>query len=119
MIEMADIRSSVTDVAQANGAQIAILFGSFARNTATAHSDIDLIFVEETNLPFLDRMDRYLGPLVDRLRTSVEVLVYTPEEFERMAQYPFIGQALAEGVVLYESGEVLGNVSTLARAGAS
>lgn len=89
-------------MAEANGAKLAVLFGSYARGTATTRSDVDLIFVEDTDLPFLKRIDRYFDPLVDMLRAPVETLVYTPDEFERMKLRPFITRALREGIVLYE-----------------
>lgn len=100
------IKEAVVETARENGATCALLFGSYARGTATERSDIDVIFVEETDLPFLRRLDRYLGPLVDRLHVPVEVLVYTPQEFERMKDRPFVRQALQEGIILYEHGEV-------------
>ena len=53
-------------------------------------SDVDLIFVEDTEDPFLKRIDRYFDTLVERLRTGVEVLVYTPSEFERIRERPFL-----------------------------
>ena len=96
------IREAVANVAKANGASLAILFGSYARGTATKRSDVDLIFVEETDLPFLKRLDKYIGPLVDMIGMSVEALVYTPEEFQQMKDRSFIKRALKEGVVIYE-----------------
>jgi hypothetical protein len=63
---------------------------------------VDLIFVEETSLRFLDRLTRYQDTLIDRLSTSVETLVYTPAEFQRMKDGGFIGRAVREGIVLYE-----------------
>jgi predicted nucleotidyltransferase len=97
------IRAEVARVARDNGARLAVIFGSVARGTATAHSDIDVLFVEDTADPFLKRLDRYFDPLTDRLQAAVEVLVYTPREFERMVDSPFVKQAMAEGVVAYES----------------
>ena len=96
------IREAAVRVAEANGATLAILFGSYARGTATARSDVDLIFVEDTDLPFLRRLDRYFDPLADMLRSPVETLVYTPDEFERMKERAFIKRAVEEGIVLYE-----------------
>jgi predicted nucleotidyltransferase len=96
------IRIAAAEVGRANGARLALLFGSYARGTATYRSDIDLIFVEETQDRFMDRLERYIDPLIDRLRTAVEVLVYTPEEFEQMKQAAFVGRAVREGIVLYE-----------------
>ena len=96
------IRKAVCEVAQTNGASLAVLFGSYARGTATRRSDVDVIFVEDTDARFLDRLSKYMDPLVDRLRASVEVLVYTPDEFERMRKRAFVRRALEEGIVLYE-----------------
>ena len=103
VISLDKIRQAAREVALANGAKTAILFGSYARGTATAHSDVDLIFIEETSQPFLQRLGRYIDPLVDRLGTSAEALVYTPGEFELMKSRSFISRALKEGLVLYES----------------
>ncbi|MCZ6793027.1 MAG: nucleotidyltransferase domain-containing protein [Planctomycetota bacterium] len=111
------LKKAVAPVAQANGARLALLFGSHARGTATRHSDVDLLFVEETTDPYLRRLQRYLDPLADRLGTSVEVFVYTPAEFERMKAGSFVGRAIREGIILYESGEVQGRFAPVASAG--
>ncbi len=105
MLTLEHIRKVVVELAVANHATLALLFGSFARGTATRHSDVDLIFVEETDLRFLDRIGRYFDPLVDQLKTGVEVLVYTPFEFEGMSDGLFLQKVLKEGAVLYESGK--------------
>jgi predicted nucleotidyltransferase len=105
MLQLDEIKEAASDVARANGAKLAVLFGSYARGTATERSDVDLIFVEETDKRYLDRLDGYYYQLVDRLRTPVEMFVYTPSEFERMKDQPFVARAVAEGIVLYESGE--------------
>lgn len=105
MLEIDEIRRAASDAARDNGAILAVLFGSYARGTATKRSDVDLIFVEETDLRYVDRLDRYHSRLVVQLRTPVEMFVYTPEEFERMKDRPFVARALREGVVLYEFGK--------------
>ena len=64
---------------------------------------MEVLFVEETDQPFLKRLDRYFDPLVDRLQRAVEILVFKPEEFERMSDGPFWKRVLKEGVVVYES----------------
>ncbi len=106
MLDLEHIRNEVSAIAKHNGALKAILFGSYARGTATEHSDVDLIVIEATDRPFLARADKYFDPLADRLAAAIETLVYTPEEFQRMAERGFIKQALREGIVLYESGEI-------------
>jgi predicted nucleotidyltransferase len=67
-------------------------------------SDIDLIIVKKTKKKFLERLEEfynYLNPQV-----AVDILVYTPEEFEEMKENnPFIITALKHGRVIYERKE--------------
>jgi len=79
--------------------RLVLLFGSFARGDARDHSDIDLIVVKETDKRFLDRLDEFY----DDAREAMDVLVYTPQEFEEMKQRPFVKMALQEGRILYEA----------------
>ncbi|MBM3713955.1 MAG: nucleotidyltransferase domain-containing protein [Actinobacteria bacterium] len=97
------ISQTIYDLAVKNKAVFALLFGSYARGTETAHSDLDVIFVEETNRPFLKRLDNYFSPLSDLMKSSVDVFVYTPDEFIKMKKGFFIQRALQEGVVIFES----------------
>ena len=80
-----------------------ILFGSAARGDADAHSDLDVVIVKRTSVPFVQRgVDavRYLRPEVG----PVNLFVYTPDELRRMEEQesPFIERVLAEGEILYE-----------------
>lgn len=82
----------------------AILFGSFARNESTRHSDLDLILVQKTHLRFLERYDGLLAFFSQALPgLNLDILIYTPEELAGMSERRFIRQALEEGRVLYES----------------
>ncbi|MFO7905125.1 MAG: nucleotidyltransferase domain-containing protein [Planctomycetota bacterium] len=101
--EFERIKRVVAQIADSNGARQAIVFGSYARGTATRHSDLDVLIIEDTSLPFLKRIDRYFDPLVERLGLAMDVLVYTPEEMETIKHRPFIQAALKEGIVVYES----------------
>lgn len=76
-----------------------LLFGSLARGDARDHSDIDLIVVKDTQMRFLDRLDEFY----DDAREAMDILVYTPQEFEEMKNRPFIKMALREGKMLYEA----------------
>ncbi|MGD2148899.1 MAG: nucleotidyltransferase domain-containing protein [Anaerolineae bacterium] len=84
------------------GAQKAILFGSYARGDYHAGSDVDLIIIKETDLPFLERSAEVWREC--RSSLTIEPLVYTPAEFARMRREnnPFVEQALREGVAIYE-----------------
>ena len=81
----------------ARGAHAAWIFGSHARGTAGADSDVDVIVVAPTGRPFVDRFRDYLPAIVEA-GVGVDMLVYTPEEFARMraAERPFLVDALAD-----------------------
>lgn len=82
------------------GAQRAVLFGSYARGTADAASDLDLLIVCETERAFLERFR--LFPEILEAFPGAELLVYTPSELEAMrARGGFVAQVEREGLVLY------------------
>jgi predicted nucleotidyltransferase len=75
----------------AAGAQRIYLFGSYARGEADADSDVDLVVLQETELPFFERL-REAAACVDP-DWPVDLLVYTPSEWQRMQRQ---GNAFAE-----------------------
>ena len=79
--------------------KLVVLFGSLARGDVREKSDIDLIVVKETDEKFLDRLDEFY----EDARWAMDILVYTPEEFEWMKERPFIKRALLEGRILHEA----------------
>jgi predicted nucleotidyltransferase len=100
-----EIASSIIAVAKEIGASKAILFGSFARGSADRRSDVDVIFVQQTDDRFVERPHKALRMLYSRLRgRAIDVLIYTPEEFDDMVRDGnyFIKRVLQEGRTLYE-----------------
>ncbi|GAA6756813.1 nucleotidyltransferase domain-containing protein [Thermus thalpophilus] len=83
------------------------LFGSHARGTADARSDLDLLVVAETDLPPLERIGRVLELLKDA-PLPVEAIVLTPRELAERKDLPFLAGVLKEAVPLYERGEAEG-----------
>ena len=84
----------------------AILFGSFARGESSAYSDVDLILVKRTRQRFFDRFDPILLELNLAIpEHAVDILIYTPQELERISNRSFIKQALREGRILYTLNE--------------
>ena len=79
--------------------RLILLFGSMARGDVGSASDIDLIVVKETDKKFLDRLDEFY----EDADIAMDILVYTPDEFERMKKRSFIKRASEGGVILYET----------------
>ena len=79
----------------------AIVFGSFARGTATRRSDIDVIIVMDTDKRFFERYDEFsdIGNCIEGLH--IDILIYTPAEIESISDRHFIRGALKEGIVIY------------------
>ncbi|MCX7668610.1 MAG: nucleotidyltransferase domain-containing protein [Anaerolineae bacterium] len=77
-----------------------ILFGSYAAGRRDLFTDLDLLVIMDSSQDFVSR----IADLARRLHVEVplDLLVYTPQELERMCERPFIRHALATGKVLYE-----------------
>ena len=79
-----------------------IVFGSMATGQTHSWSDIDLVIIKQTSLPFFQRLREVRRLLQPRVGT--DILVYTPEEFERLRQNRvfFREEISNKGVVVYE-----------------
>jgi HEPN domain-containing protein/predicted nucleotidyltransferase len=84
------------------GPEKIILFGSAARGDTDEYSGLDLIVIKKTDKRFVERLVEAGSFIPTDL--SVDVFVYTPEEFQSMIEEgnPFIEEALKDGKVLYE-----------------
>ena len=80
-----------------------IVFGSVARGQADAFSDLDIVVIKDTDERFVRRI-LTAGDYLPLDCGSIDILVYTPGEFERMqkAGNPFIAEVVADGVTVYE-----------------
>ena len=79
-----------------------IVFGSLATGDIHEWSDIDLVIVNETDLPFMKRLHkarRLIQP-----REAVDILYYTPEEFVTLSKERLFVQdeIIQKGRTLYE-----------------
>ena len=82
-----------------------ILFGSLAKGKADAHSDVDLLVVCQLSgnrRAMMVAMDRALSGL----GFARDIVILTPEEYERDRQIPgtIARPASREGRLLYEAG---------------
>jgi predicted nucleotidyltransferase len=76
------------------GAQRIYLFGSAARGEADNLSDLDIVVILPSALPFFDRLQE-LARRIPAAAGAVDLLAYTPGEFEAMQRD---GNAFAEMV---------------------
>jgi predicted nucleotidyltransferase len=78
------------------------LFGSHAKGNADQCSDFDLIIVYSTTKPFLDRLKELYT--LWTMGKGVDILAYTPSEFEEMKKHnSFVQDVIKEGILLYEA----------------
>jgi predicted nucleotidyltransferase len=77
-----------------------ILFGSYAAGRRDLFTDLDLLIVMASEQDFVQRT----AELYQHIQAGVDVdlLVYTPQEFEEQRQRGFVRHALATGRVIYE-----------------
>ncbi len=98
--ELAAELENITDrLKRDRSVRLILVFGSLARGDVSDESDLDLLVVKETDKKFLDRLDEFYQDA----GIAMDVLVYTPAEFERLKERSFIKRTMAEGVILYEA----------------
>jgi predicted nucleotidyltransferase len=81
-----------------------IVFGSYAKGTATATSDLDLLVVRETDRPMAQRADD-LTPICNGYLIPIDLHVYTPEEVREYSKedYHFLQTVVRTGKVVYDA----------------
>ena len=78
-----------------------ILFGSLTDKPLHEWSDIDLVIVQQTKLPFFERTKQALQLI--RPKVGVDLLIYTPEEFSSLLKERcfFRDEIMVRGKVLH------------------
>jgi predicted nucleotidyltransferase len=104
MYQLSDIQRLADRLAHHLRPEMVVLFGSFAKGSATPSSDVDLLIVMDTPLP-----PRARGSLVNPYLTSVllrvDAHVYTPTEFQALKgeEFSFLHSVMESGKVMYRS----------------
>lgn len=60
----------------------AYIFGSYAESKLNPWSDLDLLIVADSELPFLERPRQYIE--LNELGVPIDILVYTKDEFDAL-----------------------------------
>ncbi|MGB4270701.1 MAG: nucleotidyltransferase domain-containing protein [Spirochaetota bacterium] len=84
--------------------QKVLLFGSYARNTQTKRSDIDVIIIMETEKRFFDRYDEF-SDIYSVVKIPCDMLIYSTKEWHEMCSRKFIKNITKESKEIYVSGE--------------
>jgi len=94
------LRQIVTTLSSLAEVERVSLFGSYARGRADLLTDLDILVVMKTDKGFLER----LGLLYSLLAVPVDLdlVCYTPQEYQVLKDRPFLKRILQEEVVLYE-----------------
>lgn len=81
-----------------------LMFGSLTGKQLNEWSDIDLVVVQQTELPFLERTKQALKLI--RPKVGVDLLIYTPDEFSLLSKERrfFREEIVAKGKILYARG---------------
>jgi len=87
---------------QKSKARKAILFGSLATGRASRRSDLDLMIVMDTEKRFFDRHDEFQEIFDSFPGLAIDLLIYTPEELERIRHRRFIRDIFSKGKVIHE-----------------
>jgi len=80
-----------------------ILFGSYATGNQKEDSDLDLLIIQETDLPPLQRGFDIRMSLIGTM-IPFDILIYTKLEFEQESgnRFSFLSSAIKNSKILYE-----------------
>ena len=105
MIETTKINDIVNRIAVRFNPDKIILFGSYASGNPGNDSDIDLLIIQDTDLPRHKRSFDIQKSLIGSM-IPMDILVYTTKEFEqeKNEKGSFLFSAIRTSKVLYERG---------------
>ena len=75
--------------------ELVVLFGSYAKGRRDLLTDLDVLVVMHSDKPFVDRIAELYREL--HVPVDMDLVCYTPGEFEDMRDSPFVKRALRRG----------------------
>ena len=97
-----NLKRILTPLFEKQGVLKAVVFGSFARKTQSRKSDLDLMIIVQTNQRFFKRYESFDEIFELIPGPAIDMLIYTPEEFNNISHRAFIQKILKEGSTIYE-----------------
>jgi predicted nucleotidyltransferase len=88
------IKELLTPIFQKSEVKKAFLFGSYAIGKETKRSDLDLMIIMDTDERFFEWYDKFNEIYSTFKGYAVDLLIYTPEELEKISHRPFIRNIL-------------------------
>jgi len=101
-ISITDIKELLDPIFQKSKVKKAFLFGSYATGKETKKSDLDLMIIMETSKRFFERYDQFDEIYSTFKGYAIDLLIYTPEELEKISHRKFINDILYKGKIIYE-----------------
>jgi len=103
MIDSKKIDEVVTRIASRFNPYKIILFGSFANGTQKEDSDLDLLIVQDSDLPMQKRGLDIRMSLIG-IKIPMDILIFTKSEFEqeKNKNSSFLSSAIKNSKILYE-----------------
>ncbi|RAJ08887.1 nucleotidyltransferase-like protein [Chitinophaga skermanii] len=107
MLSTIDIEKIVARLVEELNPEKIIVFGSYAKGTAKATSDLDLYIIQQTRVPMRQRTMQIL-PMLQHYYVKIDAHVFTPAEVQadRNQRYSFANCVMRTGKVLYEKAVV-------------
>lgn len=96
------LRKCVKNIVKGFRPKRIVLFGSHAYGRPNRDSDLDLLVVKNTRLPFAERVRR-VDALIGSREMPLDIIVLTPSEIKRRQRDfdPFLDEVLQRGRVMY------------------
>jgi len=103
MVDSNKINEIISRIATKFNPDKIILFGSYANGTQKEDSDLDLIIIQETDLPPQQRGFDIRMSLIGTM-IPFDILIFTKLEFEQETgkRFSFLSSAIKNSKILYE-----------------
>ncbi len=95
LLKNSDFNELYNRLNKINSSFILLLFGSYAKGTATKHSDIDLMIIGENN----DKIEE----AIRLIPLKIQLIPLTPQEFIKMAkskEFSVVSEAIKNNIIL-------------------